>query len=143
MPQTTEQQVNALAAAINADGDLARLLAEVERLHRVVFHDSEHVDWSLVTRSAEQILIAEILSRHHGRPEGLRETLAAMQASGTPRSAALSSLATRVHSYYTTPLGIVMRQDLFGDSAVFITPDAYEWKDRQVGQRGPRGGRQP
>lgn len=133
MPQIATQQIDELASAIAAQAPLTALREELVRLHRVVFHSYPHASAAQIQRSAEQILITEILSRHHGRPEGLADTLRAKQHSGTPYDAAIRELARAIHSYYTTPLGIVMRQDLFGDRAVFITPDAHDWTERQRG----------
>ena len=48
---------------------------------------------------------------------------------------AIQELAAGIHSYYTTPLGIVLRKDLFGDDVVFITPDAHEWIRQREGKR--------
>jgi hypothetical protein len=126
--------IEQLTAAINAHPDLRRILAEIEELHRVVFHTDENADWSQGRHSAEQILVAEIVTRYHGRADGLVDTLRAIEAAGTRRDAAISNVATRIHSYYTTPLGVVIRQDLFGDQTVLCLPDAYDWKDRQKGR---------
>ena len=138
VPQIASKEIAELTTALSADPDLRQLRDEIERLHHVVFHTEPDIDWSRVRGSADQILIAEIVSRHHGHPTGLRDALRAMEAAGTPHAAAVSDLATQIHSYYTTPLGVVMRQNLFGQRAVFILPDAYEWKDRQLGHSTAR-----
>lgn len=143
MPQITPDQIDGLTAAINSHDYLDQILHEIERLHRVVFHGNKRVDWQLVQRSAQQILIVEIVSRYHGRIEGMHDTLCAMEASGTPWDVALRELATSIHSYYTTPLGIVMRQDMFGDQAIFIAPDAYTWTDRPKGSQESSRGQAP
>jgi len=129
----TRAQLDALTNAVRHTEYLVRLCDEVERLHRVVFHDNPRADWNRVRASAEQILIAEIVSRYGGRCEGVLEKLRSIQQAGRTWEAALRELAAAIHSYYTTPLGIVMRQDLFGEAAVFVTPDAYEWTDQNRG----------
>ncbi len=126
--------MDALLAALRGDGDLTRVVDEIERLHRVVFHGNRRADWSLVRQSAEQILIAEIVSRHQGHVDGAHAALRNLQAQGQDPTAALRTLAANVHSYYTTPLGIVMRQDLFGDDVVFLTPDALGWTSQVRGR---------
>jgi hypothetical protein len=124
------EQVAALTRAIHAQDCLRRILSELEQLHRIVFHDNEHADWALVRCSAEQILIAEILSRHGGNPDALHFALRALENGGKSWDVAIRDLAASIHSYYTTPLGILMRQELFEEQAVFITPDAREWTRR-------------
>ena len=137
MPQIAPDQIQALTAAIRAHDYLETIVRELERLHKVVFHDNQHADWSRVRRSAEQILIAEVVSRHHGRIAGLHDALRAAEAAGTPWPLAIRNLTTSIHSYYTTPLGVVLRQDLFGEQVVFFMPDAYSWTDRQKGTPPP------
>ncbi len=62
------------------------------------------------------------------------DLLHGMQEADRSWDDAVTELATKLHSYYTTPLGIVMRQDMFGDQAVFFTPDVYAWTERQRGE---------
>ncbi len=137
MAQLSTDEIEQLTRAIHAHDYLARLVSEIEELHRVVFHANPHADWSLVRRSAEQIVIAEIIYRHRGQPEEIHQVLRAMEGSGQTWEAAIGELAAGIHSYYTTPLGLVMRQDLFGPAAVFITPDAYEWTAQLKGRESP------
>ena len=61
-----------------------------------------------------------------------------MQDAGQNWEAALRELAAAIHSYFTTPLGMVMRQDLFGSDAVFITPDAHTWTAQLKGRPATR-----
>lgn len=135
LAQIPREQLAGLTAAIQSHDYLDRVVREIEELHRVVFHANERVDWSLVRRSAEQILITEIVGRHRGQIEGVFFALRAMENGGKSWEAAIRELAASMHSYYTTPLGIVMRQDLFGTDVVFITPDAYVWTDRLRGRQ--------
>jgi hypothetical protein len=121
------EQIVALQAEIGRTEHLRRMVDEVERLHRVVFHGDVQADWSKVRASAEQIVVAEIVGRHHGRSDGMYYALRNLEMQGRTWEAAILSLAATIHSYYTTPLGIVMRHDLFGEQAVFFTPDALEW----------------
>jgi hypothetical protein len=134
VPQNASQQLNELAGVIAAQPPLRALRDELVRLHKVVFHSYADARVEDIERSAEQILITEIVSRHHGRPEVLLDTLQAKQASGTSHADAVRELVRSIHSYYTTPLGVVMRQDLFGNQAVFLTPDAQDWTTRQRGR---------
>lgn len=135
MSQLSPEQRASLTSAVRTDDRLRRLVDEIARLHLVVFHANERLDPELVRRSAEQILIAELACRYQAEPARLLEALRAIQARGQPPHAASRQLATAIHSYFTTPLGIVMRQDLFGSDAVFVTPDAYDWLAMQ---RKPR-----
>lgn len=126
MSRLTREQLEALSAAIRTQDCLERVVGEIEHLHRVVFHANQRANWDVVRRSAEQILVAEIVCRHRGQPDGVYFALRAMEDGGRTWDAAIRELAASIHSYYTTPLGIVMRQDLFGPDVVFFTPDALE-----------------
>lgn len=130
MAQITRSELERLGAAIRDQEWLARLAGEIERLHRVVFHGNTRADWSRVRASAEQILIAEIVNRHRGDIGGLHAVVEAQARRARGWDAALAQTAAGMHSYYTTPLGVVMRQDLFGPDAIFFTADAYEWTEQ-------------
>jgi len=143
LPPLAHEQLEALSAAIRSRPDLQAIQAEIERLHQVVFHADRHADWALVQRSAHQILISEIVYRYGGSVEGLSANLRSIEQAGKPRAAAVRELAAAIHSYYTTPLGMVMRQDLFGPHTVFITPDAYEWTAQLRGRGQASQGGQP
>jgi hypothetical protein len=134
LSQLAREEIERLTAALQAHDYLARIVREIERSHRVVFHDNKRVDWDLVRRSAEQILIAELVCRYQGRAEGVYFALRALEDGGQKWDAALRGLAAAIHSYFTTPLGMVMRQDLFGSDAVFITPDAHTWTAQLKGR---------
>lgn len=138
MAQISREQLEALEAAVSSHDFLSRVAGAIEQLHRVVFHDHPQINWSLVRRSADQILIAEIVNRHRGSIDGVYFALRELENRGTTWDAAIRELAGGMHSYYTTPLGVVMRQDLFGDQVVFISPDAYEWT-RQADRKAPKG----
>jgi hypothetical protein len=125
------EQMNSLIAAIHSHDFLCRMLESMEQHHRLVFHANENADWNLVRATAEQILVAEIVSRHKGNIDGVYFALRDLEAGGRTWAAAISELAGRIHSYFTTPLGVVMRKNLFGDNAVFLTTDAYDWIARQ------------
>lgn len=135
MARIDRQMQDALVAAIHSHDFLRRLLEAMEHHHRLVFHANETVDWSLVRRSAEQILIAEIVTRHQGNFDGIYLALRSLEGGGKPWSVAIHELAGTMHSYFTTPLGIVMRGDLFGEDAVFISPEAYDWIRQRKGAR--------
>ena len=138
MSQLACEEIDRLTAALQAHDYLARIVREIEQSHRVVFHDNKRVDWALVRRSAEQILIAELVCRYQGRVDGVYFALRAMEDGGQNWDAALRELAAAIHSYFTTPLGMVMRQDLFGPDTVFITPDAYTWTAQLKGRPATR-----
>lgn len=123
----SRDQVDTLMAALAEHDHLRRVVDEIEQKHRVVFHANPRADWSLVRRSAEQILVAEILNRHDGQADGIYFALRKLEDAGQSWDAAVRTLAATIHSYYTTPLGVVMRQDLFGAAAIFFTPDARDW----------------
>jgi len=122
-----QAQAEQLINAINTHDFLRRILEEIERLQHVVFHGSPRADWSLARRTAEQILAAEILSRHHGNIDGIYFALRSHEVGGKSWAAAISELATNIHAYFTTPLGILMRRELFGEDAAFLTPEAWDW----------------
>jgi hypothetical protein len=136
--QLARQEIDRLTAALQAHDYLARIVHEIEQSHRVVFHANQRVDWDLVRRSAEQILIAELVCRYQGRADGVYFALRALENAGQKWEAALQELAAAMHSYFTTPLGMVMRQDLFGSDAVFITPDAHTWTAQLKGRPATR-----
>lgn len=136
MSRIPPEQIAALSSAIRTHDFLHRLLREIEHLHRVVFHGNERANWKLTRASAEQILIAEIVLRHSGSFDGIYFALRKMEGEGKTWATALRDLAGYIHAYFTTPLGIVMRRDLFGDAVVFLSPDADDWVQRAVGEAG-------
>ncbi|MEW6198602.1 MAG: hypothetical protein AB1601_08080 [Planctomycetota bacterium] len=141
MARLSAEQTEGLLRAIRSDDCLQRVVAEVERLHTVVFHDHARANWELTRQSAEQIVMAEIMCRHQGDPQGIYFALRALEDAGRSWDAAIAELAASIHSYYTTPLGIVIRRDLFGPGAVFFDPDAYEWLTVAGGPPTPGGGK--
>jgi hypothetical protein len=143
LPRIAAHELDRLMQAVRDQPDLMRLADAIERLQRIVFYANPHADWRLQRRSAEQILVAEIVYRYQLQPERALAALRASEGRGLSREAAAVGLAEAIHSYYTTPLGIVMRQDLFGSQAVFLTPDAYEWADQTRGRPAGPGGEGP
>ncbi len=137
MATITRQQYDELAEAIRVHDFLHRLQREIEQLHYLVFHANREADWSRVRESALQILIAEIALRHHGEFDGVYQALRAMEREGREWRLALREMAGRVHSYYTTPLGISMRADLFGDGVVFISPAADTYVRERAASSSP------
>ncbi|MEE8385322.1 MAG: hypothetical protein V3S01_05360 [Dehalococcoidia bacterium] len=123
MPRITDEQRRQLGRAILAHDFLHRILRHIEYLHRVVFHADE-LDRQFVRRSAEEILIADIVARHQGDIDGIYLTLRKAEGDGRPWNAAITDYAAYAHNYYTTPLGVVMRKDLFGEAGHFVTPAA-------------------
>lgn len=120
-------QLAQLTDTLRADGLCQELLRDIERLHRVVFHSSATADWSRAGKSAEQIILADVAMRHDGDLQKLHAEYAQNQQAGRSNDEARQTIAARLHSYYTTPLGITIRRDLFGDDAVFFVPEAAEW----------------
>lgn len=121
------EQRERLSAAIRSHEFLHRVLREIENAQRVVFHRNEQIDWKRARQAAEQILIAEVVCRYRGDFDGIYHALRRMENEGRPWNAAIRELAAGIHSYFSTPLGIIMRRDLFGEDAVFLTPEALDW----------------
>lgn len=121
-----------LSEAIRTHDFLRGIVSEIEAQHRLVFHAVASLDWDRVHASAEQILIAEIHTRHGGDIQGVYTALESLHRQGRDRKAAIRELASRTHSYFTTPLGIMLRVDLFEEDAVFISPDADRYFDAKA-----------
>jgi len=136
LPRISQDRIEDLLAAMREQEYLARVLEQIETLHRVVFHGDQRVDWSRVRRSAEQVLIADIVLRHGGHAEGVYFALRDLEDTGKSWEAAIRELAASIHSYFTTPLGLVMRQDLYGEAAIFISPDGQCWQTPADGMPG-------
>jgi hypothetical protein len=136
-------EIERLTQACGAHDYLGRILGEIEALQRIVFHANQRADWSRVRRSAQQILMAEIVYRYQGHPEKVYFALRALEDGGQSWPVAIRELAAAMHSYFTTPLGLVMRQELFGEEVVFITPDAYDWTAQLQGRECPADGQGP
>jgi hypothetical protein len=138
-PLIGERKVSRIAAdkfhelrhAIQTQDYLRSVCEEIVRLERVVFHAMESADWSQAERVGEQILVADLMLRHRGDPQNLRNALLAMERAGKPWMAAVRDLAGYTHAYFTTPLGIVIRGDMFEDEAVFLSPEATQWVRRR------------
>jgi hypothetical protein len=135
LPKVARAQYETLLAAIRSHDHLRRIVEIIEQQHRLVFHANESVDWSLVRRSAEQILLAELATRYKSNVDNIYFALRGLETGGTPWNIALHELASRMHSYFTTPLGVVIRKDLFGDDAAFIAADAHDWIRQREGTR--------
>ncbi len=123
MPNLEPQEYQRLSRAIHEHDFLHRVLRRIEQLHRIVFH-AEHIDWKFLRSSAEQILIADIVTRHQGGIDGVYFALRALEDSGRDWQSAIEEYASYIHNYYTTPLGVVIRRDIFGKASHFITPHA-------------------
>lgn len=119
------EQRQKLHDAIGSHDFLHRILRQVEHLHRVVFHERvKNLDWQFIRASAEEILIADLISRHAGQIDGVYFALRKAEDSGRSWQQAIAEYASYIHNYYTTPLGVVMRRDLFGGDCHFVTPAA-------------------
>lgn len=117
-----------LRQAIHSHDFLHRIMRQVEHLHRVVFHQRvKELDLQFIRASAEEILIADILTRHEGNIDGVYFALRKVEDSGRSWQHAISDYAAYIHNYYTTPLGVLLRRDLFGEDAHFVTPAAGKY----------------
>lgn len=125
MSRITEIERKRMQTAILEHDFLHRILRQVERLHRVVFHtQTRHLDRQFIRASAEEILIADLVNRHGGNFDSVYFALRKAEDSGRSWDQAISEYAAYAHNYYTTPLGVIMRRDLFGDDCHFVTPAA-------------------
>jgi hypothetical protein len=123
MSRITEEQRARLRAAIRDHEFLHRILRHVENLQRVVFHAAD-LDWPYVRAAAEEILMADIITRYQGNMDGVYFALRKVEESGKTWQHAIAEYATYIHNYYTMPLGVVLRKDLFGEDSHFVTPPA-------------------
>ena len=111
MPRITAEQREKLGAAIRSHDFLHRTLRRIEQLHRIVFH-AESLDWKFVRASAEEILIADIMTRHQGGIDGVYFALRAIEDNGRDWQSAIEEYSSYIHNYYTTPLGVLIRREL-------------------------------
>jgi|CXWL01.1.fsa_nt_gi hypothetical protein len=133
MARISDQQVLQLREAIHSHDFLHRIARQIEHLHKVVFHErTKNLDAKFIRASAEEILIADIATRHKGNIDGVYFALRHAEDHGRAWKHAIADYAAYVHNYYTTPLGVVMRRDLFGDNAHFVTPAAGRYASPQV-----------
>jgi len=123
MPRISDEQHRQLRQAIADHAFLHRILRQIENLHKVVFH-ADDLDWKFIRSSAEEILIADIVTRYQGNIDGVYFALRKIEESGQSWNYALSEYATYTHNYYTMPLGVILRKDLFGKDSHFVTPAA-------------------
>jgi hypothetical protein len=132
MSRILEDQRRTLHQAIATHDFLHRVTRQIENLHRIVFHEqTAHLDWQFIRQSAEEILIAEILTRHQGNFDGVYFHLRKLEDSGRSWAHAITEYASYIHNYYTTPLGIILRRDLFGQDSHFVTPAAGKYAGHQ------------
>lgn len=128
LPRLSREQIESLSAAIRSHEFLHRMLRQIEISQRTVFHANERADWSVTRASAEQMLIAELALRYHGDIDKVYFKLRDLEKQGKDWTAGINELASAIHSYYTTPLGMVLRRDLFADDVAFLAPgDAAQW----------------
>jgi hypothetical protein len=128
MARIPDQQVKQLREAIHSHDFLHRIARQIENLHKVVFHErAKNLDAHFIRTSAEEILIADIATRHKGNIDGVYFALRQSEDNGRGWKHAIADYAAYIHNYYTTPLGVVMRRDLFGDDAHFVTPAAGKY----------------
>jgi hypothetical protein len=133
MPRIPDDQRQRLRDAILSHDFLHRIVRQIEQLHRVVFHtQAKTLDWRFVRTSAEEILIADILSRHDGAIDGVYYHLRKSEDSGRRWDQAIAEYAAYIHNYYTTPLGVVMRRELLGKDSHFVTPAAGKYAGVQT-----------
>lgn len=141
MARLAREQCDALAASILSHDFLHRILRQIEVLQRTVFHSYQRADWSKARRSAEQMLIAELALRYGGDIDRVYFRLRELESGGKDWAAAIHDVAAAIHSYYTTPLGMVMRRELFGEDVVFLAEDdAAGWMQQAPdATAGPTG----
>jgi hypothetical protein len=125
MAKLTPHDHEKLSLAIHDHDFLHRILRRIEQLHRIVFH-ADKIEWKFVRASAEEILIADIVTRHQGGIDGVYFALRAIEDNGRDWQSAIEEYSSYIHNYYTTPLGVMIRRDLFGEAAHFVTPNAGE-----------------
>jgi hypothetical protein len=123
MPPLLEDELHSLREAVQNHDFLHRIVREIERLHRIVFH-AQRLDWQYVRAAAEEILIADIVTRYGGNIDGVYFALRKTEDGGMDWQRAIANYAAYAHNYYTTPLGVVMRKSLFGEASHFVTPAA-------------------
>lgn len=129
--QDSKQEIQRLRGAIHEHDFLHRILRRVEHMLKVVFH-AHDLDWQFVRAAAEEILIADVLTRHAGSIDGVYFALRKAEQGGHTWEQALAEYAGYAHNYFTTPLGVVMRRRLFGDDCHFVTTAG-----RPASKRGP------
>ncbi len=123
MHQTSDEQTAYLRSTIHTHVFLHRLVRKIEHLLKTVFH-AEDLDWRHVRSAAEEILIADILTRHHGNIDGVYFALRKSETEGHAWEQAIADYAAYAHNYFTTPLGVVLRRNIFGENSHFVTPMA-------------------
>ena len=126
MARLSDEQRDRLRHAVQAHEYLRRIVRELEKLQRLVFHLLVAAPDKL-RPSAEEILIADIVMRHRGNFDGVYFALRAAEDAGRTWDQAIIEYAAAAHAYYTTPLGLLIRRDLFGEGATFISPLASQF----------------
>ncbi|MBX3394266.1 MAG: hypothetical protein KF841_02745 [Phycisphaerae bacterium] len=111
MYQITPEKHEQLRKAIYDHDYLHRVLRRIEQLHRIVFHDDES-GWKQLRTMAEDILIADMVTRHRGGIDGVFFKLREIEDSGRDWKSAIDEYAAYIHNYYTTPLGRILRNDV-------------------------------
>jgi hypothetical protein len=125
MARLSQDELARLRHAVQTYDVLRRVVRQVETLHRLVFHRYE-LDATKFRAAAEEILMADIVMRHRGNFDGVYFALRAAEDAGKKWDQAVADYAASSHAYYTTPLGLLIRRDLFGDAASFVSPQAMQ-----------------
>lgn len=113
LPASQREQ---LRQALASHEFLHRILRQIEQLQRVVFHNpGRERDWKTTRAAAEEILIGDIVTRHGGNIDGVYYALRRSEESGKTWQQAVADYANYIHNYYTTPLGVLILRDLFGE----------------------------
>jgi hypothetical protein len=126
MARISPEERERLRQAVTTHEYLRRIVRALEGHHRLVFHGAA-IDAAKIRGSAEDILVADIVMRHRGNFDGVYFALRAAEDAGRTWDQAVVEYAARIHAYYTTPLGLLIRRDLFGNDAHFISPDAQRF----------------
>lgn len=114
MYRITPEEISRLRKAVHEHDFLHRVLRRIETLHRVVFHGREK-DWKDLRALSEEILITDIVTRHKGCIDGVFFKLREIEDGGRDWKSAIDEYAAYIHNYYTTPLGGLLRKDVFGE----------------------------
>ncbi len=125
MARLSEDEIARLRHAVQTYDVLRRVVRQIETLHRLVFHRYE-LDATKFRAAAEEILMADVEMRHRGNFDGVYFALRAAEDAGKKWDQAVADYAASSHAYYTTPLGLLIRRDLFGDAASFVSPQAMQ-----------------
>ncbi|MBK8271186.1 MAG: hypothetical protein IPK83_23875 [Planctomycetes bacterium] len=129
MYQINPEKYEKLRNAILDHDYLHRIQRRIEQLNRVVFHD-QISDWKHLRALAEEILIADLVTRHKGEIDGVFFKLREIENSGRDWKSAIDEYASYIHNYYTTPLGALLRKDVLGAFREEVKEEESQGKEK-------------